>query len=100
MSTLKKTILAISLVATSQTYSMFKVVNPITQNSQHLVKRALLKRLMSTTKDSQVKQLQGKVEDLSKISSRQFKKEFIIAYTTLGGGTLAYVYLLYKSPIF
>ncbi len=100
MNNFTKIILAFLLIATSQTYSMIRLTRPVIQNSQHVVKRALLKRLMSTTQDSQGKQLQEKVKDISKISSRQFKRQFIIAYTTLGGGTLAYVYLLYKSPIF
>ncbi len=75
MNNFTKTILAFSLVASSQTYSMFRVARPVTQNSQHLMRRALLKRLMSTAKDSQVKQLSNaELQEELKLARQELEK--------------------------
>ncbi len=57
MNNFTKTILAFSLITTAQTYSMFRVTRPVAQNSQLLMRRALLKRLMSIAKDSKKEKL-------------------------------------------
>ncbi len=51
MNNFSKTILAFSLIASSQTYSM-QLARPVSQ----VTKRTLLRRLMSTAKDSQTKE--------------------------------------------